>query len=474
MTVEVNIELTKILENIFKSEKYSECFYPYLHSEELNEQKILPVVMIKMISKFLDHFISNGTYHIIIKTIRKNNNIESKFNLSKYQLTRIFLEVIFAKEKTADLDYLFEQLKIYGNYVLDVSSSYQEIIDYVYQSNEKTNQHIRGLIEELNKKLEKNKDDYSKYKSSVFLDSIKNLETKIANHESRIVSREKEVIEKEIYDYCLSLCKRISMKNQEILKNKVLDYLSTLQSDNENDISQMKKIDDFEKVNQDNVFGKRFENIIHARIKPLLKEHGFEVLFNIEFEFDFSYSGIKLEYDFIIGKIINNNFVIYGVFDAKICKGLVRNDIHKLVKGIEYLSNNKLKLRSVFKKQYQHMFNDIISIEDDKILTGYFCQSYYNHKKELSKTISSYMVNNGYSLFALIRGDTITMEPFRYELEETINQDYNELNGIFEKNNIIIYSIDNIHKLDLECEMKDELKDELKSYMPSEKKNRLE
>jgi hypothetical protein len=55
-------------------------------------------------------------------------------------------------------------------------------------------------------------------------------------------------------------------------------------------------------------------------------------------------------------------------------------------------------------------------------------------------------------------------------LEETINQDYNELNGIFEKNNIIIYSIDNIHKLDLECEMKDELK----SYMPSEKKNRLE
>ena len=93
---------------------------------------------------------------------------------------------------------------------------------------------------------------------------------------------------------------------------------------------------------------------------------------------------------------------------------------------------------------------------------------------ELSKTISSYMVNNGYSLFALIHGDTITMEPFRYELEETINQDYNELNGIFEKNNIIIYSIDNIHKLDLEDELKDEMKDEMKDYMPSEKKNRLE
>lgn len=470
-------ELASILQNIFKSETYSECFYPFSHSKELNKQKLLPVVMIKMISKFLDHFISNNSYNVIIKTIRKSNNIESKFNLSKYQLTRIFLEVIFEKTKTVELDYLFEQLKIYGNYVLDVSSSYQEIIDYVYQSNQKSNQFTKDLLVEMNTRLEKHKRNYAIYPNSRVLESIKSLEMKIETNRARIVSREKDIMEKEIYEQCETLSKRISVKNKEILKTKVLDYLSTLQSDN--DTSQMKNIDDFEKVNQDNVFGKRFENIIHARITSLLKEHGFEVLFNIEFEFDFSYSGIKLEYDFIIGKIINNNFVIYGVFDAKICKGLVKNDIHKLVKGIEYLTSNTLKLRAIFKKQYQHLFNDIISIEGDKILAGYFCQSFYNYEKDLSKTISNYMVNNGYALFALIHGDTILMEPFLYELEETINHDYYILKDVFEKNNIIIYSIEEIEEIDkLESnskdELNDELKDELNDYMPSEKKNRME
>ncbi len=456
-------ELASILQTIFKAEKFSECFSHYSHSEELNEQRLLPVVMIKMISKFIDHFINNNTYHFLIKTIRKNNNIESKFNLSKYQLTRIFLEVIFEKTKTQELDYLFEQLKIYGNYVLDVSSSYQEIIDYIFQAKEKSNQHIQDLIDEMNKKLEKNKADYALFKSNAFLESIKTLETKISNHHARITTRDKDIIEKEVYEHCSDLCKRISFKNKEILKNKILDYLVTINSLD----TQMKNIDDYEKTNQDNVFGKKFENILYSILVPLLKEHGFEVLFNMEFEFDFSYSGIKLEYDFIIGKIINNNFVIYGVFDAKICKGLITNDTHKLIKGVEYLSKNKLKLRAVFKRQYHHKFTNIIAIENDKILTGYFCQAFYNQKKELSKAISSYMVNNGYQLFALIHGDTILLEPFRHELEKTINEEYYKWKETFEKNNIMIYSIDNIKK-------SEESEDELKDCMPLEKKTRLE
>jgi hypothetical protein len=158
MTTDIT-ELSSIFQTIFKPERYSESFKIYSHTEELNEQKIIPIVMIKIISKFIDHFISNSTYHIIVKNIRKNNNIECKFNLSKYQITRIFLEVIFNKTNTRDLDYLFEQLKIYGNYVLDVSSSYHEIIDYIHQCNIKTNQHIQTLIDEMNQRLEKTKNE---------------------------------------------------------------------------------------------------------------------------------------------------------------------------------------------------------------------------------------------------------------------------------------------------------------------------
>ncbi len=463
MTTEVNKELTDILQNIFKVEKYSDVFQLYSHSEKLNEQKIIPVVMIKMISKFLDHYIANNTYHLIIKTIRKNNDIESKFNLSKYQLTRILLEVIFNKTMTRELDYLFEQLKIYGNYVLDVSSSYDEIIDYIIECKKKTSKHIQESIDIMEKKLLKLKHEHSLFKSLILEESIRNLETKIVTNQARINNREKEVIENEIYSYCSFIIKRISIKNQDILKTKIIDYLKTLTSSD----SVMKKLEDFEKVNQDNVYGKKFENIIYSKIKQVLHEHGYEVLFNSEFEFDFEYSGIKLEYDFIIGKIIDKTFVIKGVFDAKICKVLIKNDIHKLVKGVEYLMSNKLKLRGVFKKQYQDLFNDIIAIKNEKIITGYFCQAFYDDKKELSKTLSSYIVNNGYNLFSLINGDTILIDAFYTKIEESLNTDYYNLKQIFEKNDIIIYSLNDIINSDSED-------DEIKNSEPFEKKHRLE
>ena len=462
-------ELASILKNIFTVEKFSECFSPYSHSEELNEQKIIPVVMIKMISKFLDHFINQNTYHLIVKTIRKNHNIEAKFNLSKYQLTRIFLEVIFEKTKTLELDYLFEQLKIYGNYVLDVSSSYQEIIENVIQCHQKSNQHIQNVIDDLTKKLEKIKRDYAVYPSKVYQESIINLESRIDSNKARLSVCEKETVEREIYEQCQQICKRISIKNKDILKEKIMNYLSSLES------SVMKNIDDFEKINQENVFGKKFETIIYSRITPLLKEHGYEVLFNSEFEFDSTHSGVKLEYDFIIGKIINNIFIIYGVFDAKIGKCLIKNDAHKLVKGVDFLTTKKISLRYVFKRQYQHLFRDIIAIKDEKILTGYFCQSFYNEQKEMSKQISAYMVVNGYQLFTLINGNTILLEPFRYELEDTINSEYYKMNEFFTNKNIIIYSIEKEEYADVKEDVKEDVKDgDVEDEEPSTKKRNVE
>ena len=85
----------------------------------------------------------------------------------------------------------------------------------------------------------------------------------------------------------------------------------------------------------------------------------------MEFEYITKLSGAKLEYDYIIGKIINKNFIILGVFDAKISIALIQNDISKFSNGIQMLMENKLSLRYVFKKKYNNLFNQISSFKDD-------------------------------------------------------------------------------------------------------------
>jgi hypothetical protein len=61
----------------------------------------------------------------------------------------------------------------------------------------------------------------------------------------------------------------------------------------------------------------------------------FDIINNTEFVFDYETSGVKLEYDYMIGKVKDNKFIIYGVFDAKISKGLIKQDIDKFGQSIK-------------------------------------------------------------------------------------------------------------------------------------------
>ena len=147
-----------------------------------------------------------------------------------------------------------------------------------------------------------------------------------------------------------------------------------------------------------------YENTIFENLKGILNQHGFEIIKNVEMTFEMEFSGIKLEYDFMIGKIVDQTFIVYAVLDAKISKALIRKDIDKFVMSIEYLKQNKLTLR----KRYH--FNQIIHVPDDKMIMGYFYQTGINTKKEISKAISTYLINNGNKTLELLENCYINFE----------------------------------------------------------------
>jgi hypothetical protein len=135
-----------------------------------------------------------------------------------------------------------------------------------------------------------------------------------------------------------------------------------------------------------------YETNIYNYLKPILNNIGFEIINNVEFDLLNGRTGVKLEYDFLIGKIIDNTFILYGVFDAKLSKALIINDIDKFSHSIELVYKNLLYMTLKSKRQYYKLFNKIRAVENNKIMMGYFCQTDINHEKETSKAISKFLI----------------------------------------------------------------------------------
>lgn len=411
---------------------------------------ILPATFIKMISKYIDSFMSNNAMYKIVKNLRYRFAITVKFNLSKYQMTRMYLETIFKKNadydagKTKELDDLFEQLKLYGNFVIDMNLKYDEIIDYIMDAINKSNYQIELQINEFKQKVERIKSRMRNCSEGLGDDddySIRQINVKIFNLKNQIKNYTRDVVEKIVYDKFLFSGDKIPLSNQEIIMNQINNYLSKVDVLTPDSPDLFKSLNDYEKINWDDAIGKKYETIVYDKIKPVLDENGFEILTNIEFEFLMSYSGIKLEHDYIIGKIVDNTFIIYGVFDAKISKSLISGDIEKFGQSISMMNDNKLNFRYVFKKQYSQQFRKIQTIENDKIIMGYFCASDIDKPKEVSKAISSYIVNHSFELFDKINGATIDILPIVSNIDEDIKKSYHKLLETYHKYQTQIYII---------------------------------
>jgi hypothetical protein len=400
----MNSQLTSILESTFgNGHNYHDLHYQINHDHDITNYLVLPIPFIKIISKYLDEFISNNNHYRLIRNIRNRYNIKVKFNLTKFQTSRIFLENIFKKSNTEQLDLLYEQLKLYGNYVLDMNIKYDEIIKYIHDCTEKNNHYLKLQVIELNQKIERMKYNECSH------DKIEVIKSKQFEIENEIENFDLNDMENNIYTmFNQYVVMKINNEKQEIIKSKVIDYITNTILTN-----SFRNLTDYSK-NNGSSFGKSYENIIFDNLKTVLNHHGFEIIKNVELTFAMEFSGIKLEYDFMIGKIIDQTFIVYAVFDAKISKALIHKDIDKFVTSIDYLMQNKLTLRQ------RHSFKNILAVPDDKIIIGYFCQSEINYKKEISKSISTYLINNGNKTLELLEGCHIN---FTLEMLENICRD---------------------------------------------------
>ena len=152
-------------------------------------------------------------------------------------------------------------------------------------------------------------------------------------------------------------------------------------------------------------------------MKVILNQNGFEILKNVVLETEFHKSGVKLEYDFIIGKIINNTFIIYSVFEAKISKSLITKDIDKFTKGIQFLVKNQLLITDKTKKELIELgysFNKFLYNPEicQDITFGYLYKNEMNYQKELFKTFSKYIVANTDNVFQYIECSKIDYSYF--------------------------------------------------------------
>ena len=447
----MNSELTHLLQNLTgdiknKENTHMSDFDMTSEIGHMSNYLILPATFIKMISKYIDNFMSNNSMYKIVKNLRYRFGITVKFNLSKYQMTRMYLETIFKKDpvKTKELDDLFDQLKLYGNFVIDMNLKYDEIIDYIMDAINKSNYQIELQINEFKQKVERIKSRMRNCSEDLGDDvdySIRQINVKIFNLKNQIKNYTRDVVEKIVYEKFLFSGDKIPLPNQEIIKKQINNYISKVDVLTPDSPDLFKSLNDYDKINWDDAIGKKYETIVYDKIKPILDENGFEILTNIEFEFLSNYTGIKLEHDFIIGKIIDNTFIIYGVFDAKISKSLISGDIDKFAQSINMMNENKLNFRYVFKKQYYQHFRKIQTIENDKIIMGYFCASDIDKPKEVSKAISSYIVNHSNELFDKINGSVIDILPIVTNIDENIKKSYHKFLETYEKYQTQIYII---------------------------------
>ena len=65
-----------------------------------NKYLILPSTFAKMLSFYTDKYIGFYSFNKIIKFVRSHYNIKTKFTFSKYQMSRLILEVLFERQKT--------------------------------------------------------------------------------------------------------------------------------------------------------------------------------------------------------------------------------------------------------------------------------------------------------------------------------------------------------------------------------------
>lgn len=430
-------ELSCILKNVFGDMINYEEFNYQLNNVNSSEYVIMPNIFIKTVSKYIDNFISNNIIHKIIRMIRCKFDITVKCNLSKYQITRIYLEILFNKQKTQELDNIFEQLNIYGNFIIDMNSKYDEIINFIEQCITKSNYQVELNIKELNEKItrirsrEQNNEALSEYNN----EQISVLKSRISNLKLQIKTFDKSVIEKFVYDKFSHTLNKFPQINKDIIIEKVNNYLDEIKINGQH---LFKSILDYQKINVDDSLGKKYENDIYLSLKPILNENGFEILLNTEFEFLSTYSGIKLEYDYIIGKIIDNTFVIHGIFDAKISLALIKSDIDKFSQGINYLNEDKLALRDVFKRQYHKQFQNI-KVIDNKLIMGYICKTSIDKEKESHKIVSKHIVENALKLFERINGTRIDYSSLISDIKFNFEKNYQDLVTIFDKYKTQIY-----------------------------------
>jgi hypothetical protein len=267
---------------------------------------------------------------------------------------------------------------------------------------------------------------------------IKNYEDRILNYQSKIRTVQLKEIETNVVNIFTFYLDKIPKINQDIIKEKVNNYIK--QTFINTDL--LKSLSNYEN-NSGDALGKRFEYYIYNKIKPILNDHGFDIIHNTEFVFDTETSGIKLEYDYMIGKIKDNKFVIYGVFDAKISKGLINQDIDKFGQSIKRLIENKMEMRKDSKRVNYGNFDTIEAYTEDKIMMGYFCMTDFNHEKEASKYISSYLINHSKITYELIEGSALKFTPeLIQKIEHDMDLDYMKLIKILSKYDSHVFTIE--------------------------------
>lgn len=424
-------ELMPIIQNAFGVPEDYSTFKLKIATEDNEIYKLRPGGFIKMTSKYIDQFIADYHYGKVIKNLRYRYKITVKFNLSKYQTSRILLEIIYNQQFTKELDLLFEQLKLYGNFIIKVNSGFDEIINYIYECNIKSNKLIQDQIDIINDKM-------TKFNTLTNPEIVKNFNDRIRNYKSKMRIAEIKEIKQYIIETFTAYLRNIPMPKQEIIKHKVCNYIEQTFINPE----LLKSLANYEN-NSGDALGKKFENHVLDTIKPILNQNGFEIISNTEFVFDYETSGIKLEYDYMIGKIKDNKFIIYGVFDAKISKGLINQDIDKFGQSIKRLLDNKMEMRKDSKRVNYGNFDMIEVFNEDAIMMGYFCMSNFNCEKEASKYISSYLINHSKSTYELIEGSNVIFTTGLIDkIEAAMNVEYLNLVTILTKYNSHIFTIE--------------------------------
>ena len=217
-------------------------------------------------------------------------------------------------------------------------------------------------------------------------EKIKDIETKIAESQTYIL--EYEEFNQAVYDYFKDFEKFITEEARILIKNKVYEYIQGYQQ-------YFKNIEEYEQ-NDGISDGKVYEDEVYHNLVKILEDSEFDVFRNIEIQFTKKIIGVKLEYDYLIGKLNKQTkeFRVYGIFDAKLSKILIKEDIPRTIKSINILCSKgyRISLKDECKKKYFNTFNKISFPDIKDILIGYFYKGEINYEKEFNKVISHHII----------------------------------------------------------------------------------